>query len=38
MRKHPNQLFRRKIEMLRDPEKKKQFYKNQENRKISWPE
>lgn len=38
MPKHPNQLFRRKVEMLRDPKKKKQFYKNKENRKISWPE
>ncbi len=24
--------------MLRDPKKKKQFYKAQEQRKISWPE
>ena len=38
MTKHPNQAFRMKIEMLRDPEKKKQFYKKQEQRKISWPE
>lgn len=38
MTKHPNQAFRRKIEMLRDPKKKKQFYKNQSLRKISWPE
>lgn len=38
MPKHPNELFRRKIKMLRNPKKKKQFYKNQENRKVSWPE
>lgn len=37
MTKHPNQAFRRKVEMLRDTKKKKQFYKNQDQRKISWP-
>jgi transposase len=38
MSKHPNESFRRKIVMLRNPEKKKQFYKNQIQRRISWPE
>lgn len=38
MGKHPNQAFRRKIEMLRNPRKKKEFYKSQGQKKISWPE
>ena len=38
MIKYPNELFRRKIEILRDKEKKKQIYKNQIQRKICWRE
>lgn len=38
MKKHPNEAFRRKIKMLRNKEKKKEFYENQNQRKISWPE
>lgn len=38
MTKHPNQLFRRKVVMLRDSQKKKVFYPAQDQRKISWPE
>lgn len=38
MAKHPNKEFRKLIKALRDPKKKKEIYKAQEQRKISWPE
>ena len=38
MTKHPNVEFRKLVKELRDPEKKKEIYEAQEQRKISWPE
>ena len=38
MTKHPNKEFRKLVKNLREPKKKKESYKAQEQRKISWPE
>lgn len=38
MTKHPNQLFRRLVEQIRDPKKKAQIYEAQEQRKTFWKE
>ncbi len=35
---HPNKQFRKLVKDLRNPKKKKEIYKAQEQRKISWPE
>lgn len=38
MVKHPNKEFRKLVKKLRDPKKKKEIYKAQDPRAISWPE
>ncbi|MFH1592385.1 MAG: transposase [Candidatus Woesearchaeota archaeon] len=38
MASHPNKEFRKLVKDLRNPKKKKEIYKAQEQRKISWPE
>jgi len=38
MKRHPNKQFRKLVKDLRNPKKKREIYRAQEQRKISWPE